>query len=511
MAQSTRTARNSALNLVAFLLGIAANILTLPLVLIAIGPSAFGVAGLVLAVVAPMTALSTSIALSTARTLASGPADDVAGAREVVGSAALLALAAALGGGLLVVLAGPAISSALFRIDASARAALPHAFAIAAIGWSAQLANTSLQSLYVAAQNYARIAQVNALGTLSSAAAIIIVTRVAPTFTGYLTALTAGYLAVTLLWLTLVTYEKRAILAWPRWHRSTLAKLTSFGGWQVLTQLSGVAATQADRYLLGAFVRLDAVGYYTVAQRLEEVAYIGVAKVGEVLFPVFSAETASAVGRRADLYARAAWLMNITAACVLGPLLAIAHDLLLVWTSAPTADHATPVLVLLTVAGLLGCGSNVFGLYALGSGQPRLNALLGLITALAAGSTSAVLLPRYGLAAAGAGSVVAMLIQFSISLYLTRRLFGTSLPRDRMVNAIVVPIAVGLIIGLAAHALKLTPAQGWIAVASRYMAVAILIASVNLAFGALSANGRRSLGDVGVLFRSVRRHGRGDS
>ena len=49
-----------------------------------------------------------------------------------------------------------------------------------------------------------------------------------------------------------------------------LGGLVNLGAWQFAAQGGGLIAGQADRYLLGAFLAPQFVGYYTIAQRLEE-------------------------------------------------------------------------------------------------------------------------------------------------------------------------------------------------------------------------------------------------
>ena len=81
----------------------------------------------------------------------------------------------------------------------------------------------------------------------------------------------------------------REWIARPAPHRcGALGGLVRLGGWQFAAQGGGLIAGQADRYLLGAFLAPQFVGYYTIAQRLEEAMYIGVLKIGEILFPFFS-------------------------------------------------------------------------------------------------------------------------------------------------------------------------------------------------------------------------------
>ena len=91
--------------------------------------------------------------------------------------------------------------------------------------------------------------------------------------------------------LAAVALSRWAIGEWPgasALHGGPFNDLVSLGVWQLVAQGSGLIAVQADRYLLGALLAPQFVGFYTIAQRLEEAIYIGILKIGEILFPFFS-------------------------------------------------------------------------------------------------------------------------------------------------------------------------------------------------------------------------------
>ena len=157
----------------------------------------------------------------------------------------------------------------------------------------------------------------------------------------------------------------REWLARPALHRGPLGGLVNLGGWQFAAQGGGLIAGQADRYLLGAFLAPQFVGYYTIAQRLEEAMYIGVLKIGEILFPFFSSLHKESTERIADLLFRSSWVLNLLAATLLGALIPVAGPLLYAWTGKEVAVETEGLLVVLAVAGMLGCASNVFAYYLL--------------------------------------------------------------------------------------------------------------------------------------------------
>jgi len=112
-------------------------------------------------------------------------------------------------------------------------------------------------------------------------------------------------------------------LARPALHWSSLGGLVNLGVWQFAAQGGALIAGQADRYLLGVFLAPQFVGFYTIAQRLEEAIYIGILKIGEILFPFFSALQKASADRIADLLFRSSWVLNVLAASALGALIPV--------------------------------------------------------------------------------------------------------------------------------------------------------------------------------------------
>ncbi len=221
------------------------------------------------------------------------------------------------------------------------------------------------------------------------------------------------------------------------------------GVWQLAAQGGGLIAGQADRYLLGALLAPQFVGFYTVAQRLEEAMYIGILKVGEILFPFFSTLQKESSDRKADLLFRSSWVLNVLAASALGALIPVAGPLLHLWTGAEVATEAQQVLVVLSIAGMLGCTTNAFAFYLLASGQSRSNALITLVTAVFTLATSAVALPYFGWQAAGWSACVGMVAQIVTTIILLRQNFSLTDIWLRVAHFVLQPLATGIVTAIA--------------------------------------------------------------
>ncbi|MEN3349116.1 MAG: hypothetical protein V7632_2751 [Bradyrhizobium sp.] len=499
---------NSAWNAIAFAVAVLLNLAILPFVIFRLGLPAFGVAGLVTACVAPALMFSNTLGLSTARELAQRLAPtDRDEARRFFATALLLAVAA---GGLIATLLGLAaapIARLAFHLGGAAASDLGLAFALAAAGWLMQCLFAVFLSLFTARQDYPRIAKISVAGTLVATLSMLALIPLAPRASTFLGCQALGFATN----LVLAMYWSRRLigewLARPALDRNALHALVKLGGWQLAAQGGGLFAGQADRYLLGALLQPQFVGFYSVAQRLEEAVYIGVLKIGEILFPFFSTLQKEADDRKVDLLLRSSWILNVLAASALGGLIPVAGALLYRWTGAEVAAEAELVLVVLSISGILGSSANVFAFYLLSQGRSSSNALISLLTGIFTLVTSAVALPYFGWQAAGWSSCVGMIAQMMTTVFLLRRTFRMPEIWARVAHFVLVPLGVGIAVALALRAwlghAAFDQAPSWWYVVSLYAvsAAAIFVAAVAVSqFGPYRAVCWRDLRAIVVRF-----------
>jgi O-antigen/teichoic acid export membrane protein len=507
MAEKTSSVRllgNSAWNAAAFLVGVGLNLLILPFVVFRLGLSAFGVAGLVIACVAPALAFSNALALSTTRELALRLApEERDDARRFFASALLLAGGA---GGLIAIilaLGGPPLARLAFHLNGSAANDLGLAFVFGAAGWFCQCLSVVVLALFTARQDYPRIASIGIVSTVISTTSMLVLIPRLPQASTLLGCQALGF-ATSLL--VAFAMSRRMLSEWqarPAFHRGPLADLINLGVWQFAAQGGGLIATQADRYLLGAFLSPQYVGFYTIAQRLQEAVYIGILKIGEILFPFFSALQKESPIRIADLLFRSAWVLNVLAASVLGALIPVAGPLLRLWTGAEVAVEAQRLLVTLSVAGIMGCSVNVFAFYLLANGRSRIIALISLVTVVFTLATSAVALPYFGWQAAGWSSLAGAAAQICITVTLLRQSFILADLWSRVAHFVLLPLGTGIVTGLALRYLTgdglLEPQPHWWSVGSSYGVAAGIIFAVVATVSRIGPYGATCWRDLRVI------------
>jgi O-antigen/teichoic acid export membrane protein len=509
---SSRLLGNSAWNAAAFLTGAVLNLLVLPFVVYRLGVTAFGVAGLVTACVAPALVFSNALGLSASREFAQRLSEDQRDEARQFFSAALL-LAIAIGGTimLLLALAGPPLAHFAFNLTAGTTQDLGLAFLLAGAGWFCQCLSAVFLSLFIARQDYARISSISILSTIVTTASILVLVPHRPVASTYLGCQALGFVTTLIAVIVLSRWLFAEWLDRPALQRISTGHLVRFGVWQLLAQGGGLVAAQADRYLLGALLPPQFVGFYVIAQRLEEAIYIGILKVGEILFPFFSTLQKEDADRTSDLFFRASWVLNILAVSALGGLIPVTGPLLTFWTGAEVAEQAQRLLVVLSIAGILGCGANVFAFYLLAHGRSRANALISAVTAIFTLVTSILTLPTFGWAAAGWSACAGMTAQLVTIIVLMRGTFGRTEIWSRVAHFAVVPLATGIAVALVLRHLvievSVCPNPRWWCVGALYvLAAAIILAAVVAVSqaGPFGAVCRRDLRSIMLRFAPAR-------
>lgn len=494
---------NSAWNSTAFVVGVALNLVILPFVVFRLGLAAFGVAGLVTACVAPALAFSNALSLSATRELAQRLAPSERDeARRFFATAVMLAIGI---GGLIVIflgLAGAPLARLAFHLTGQSADDLELAFVLAAAGWLCQCLSSVFLALFTARRDYRRIASISIVGVAVSTGAMLLLIPRWPQASTFLGCQALGFATNLLL---AFVWSRRVIGEWlarPALHRAAFGKLVKLGGWQLAAQIGGVIAGQADRYLLGALLQPQFVGFYAIAQRLEEAVYIGVLKVSEILFPFFSAQQSETDDRKADLLFRSSWILNVLAASALGGLIPVAGPVLHLWTGAEVAAEAQQVLVVLSISGILGSSANVFAFYLLAQGRSHSNALISLLTGVFTLATSAVALPYFGWQAAGWSACVGMIAQMVTTVILLRRGFNLVGMWSRVIHFVLMPLGIGIATALTlryVQDLQFDHAPSWWYVGAHYLLAAAIIFVVAVAVSRVGPYGDACWRDLRVI------------
>lgn len=505
-AHSRTLLSNSKWNLVAFAVALGCNFLLLPFVIRHIGLESFGAAGLILAVLAPFMLVGTVLSQATLHDLARHyAAGDIIASGRLFSAAMALCLPTCVFATLVLTLFGDRVARLLNETT------IPNlnwqvAFAVAALGWTAQQFTAVLQAAVAATQRYASLASIAVLATITNVVTVVVVVFNFPTLLGYLVGTSLGLTGSMLIWFLLSKRELPWLFALHKPGRHEFNSILSFGKWQSLSHLSGALGMQTDRYVLGILSPLAVVGQYNVAMRLQEVVHMAVLKAGEVLFPHFSATSSEPLQHRVDFYIKVSWVLNMVAACALAPLIPLAWDVISLWVDAATADGAAPILRSLCAAGIVGSGANVYIYHAMGTGQTARLAALNIAHALVTVPLTVVLIRIYGPAAAGLGFLGASVLRLALVQHFSKLSFERTVSVLRFASGTLPPLFAGLLVAVGFYMAELNVASSWLSLSVHYSLMAVAVALAGLALTSMTAVGRSLVFDSinaarGVLAR----------
>lgn len=497
---------NSRWNLVAFGAGLAAQFVTVPFVVRWIGLDAFGAVAVVLAICAPLSLVGTALGQALIRELSSR-ADTVLDPASIMAftSAAMrwCVVACTVGWGILATL-GPIVARPLIS-DAATASTVRLALLIGATGAVAQQIGLVLQGVSASQQDYRTIARVTLWSALTNCALTLGITWLWPSALGYLASVSAGFALVALVW-----YQRwRSAVSWrevfSRRGREEGSALLQFSRWQGVAQLSGVLGNQIDRYTLGAMAPVSVVGQYAVANRLQEAAYIGVVKAGEVLFPRFGTMASYSVSDQLVFFQLASWILGTISASLLVPLAVLSNGVLTLWVGADVAQGADQMLFVLVLGGVVGSASNVFTYYAMGMGRNKPVAGVSVLYSVLTVVSTIVLIATFGSAAAGAGLLLASVARVAVSMVLAKRLFFAGLSWSALLVSTALPVLVSCGVALVCQYLLTLSAGGWVQLAFQYGALSSLVLLVCVLATGTTSNGRHLIAQIVQSLRKYRR------
>lgn len=497
-----RLVSNSNWNFAAFAIVVLANFLTLPYVVHRLGMAQFGLGGLVLAMLAPMMFVGAVVGQACVRELAPMlAADRGAAARDVLASGLALCACACVLVLVAVGVAGPYLIRRLTGWEAVASVDLPLIVWVAGLGWVAQQLFQVLQSAIVSSQQFRALALLNVVSALVSAFCLLAFTWFAPTVAGFIGATAAGFACTLLLTLWQARRHASALFPLARPQLADMRRILAFCRWQVPAQLAGAFSLQTDRYLLGATAPMSVVGQFNVATRLQEVVYMGVLKISEVLFPHFSAGAGKPEGAQAGLFLASSWIVNAIAAAALAPLIPLSGAIVRLWVGESAVELGAPMLRTLVTAGIVGSGVNVFTYFALGHGQTKRLGVMSLVHALAVVVASTALVLGWGALAAGAGFLVANVLRLAWATLVTPAMIGSRMAVTDAMQATLLPLVAGLVVGWGWQGLA--EVDSWLAVAIDYVVIGCAVLASSVCISALFPVSR---GLIRAAFKGLQGH-----
>ena len=459
---AVRTIKNALWHISGFFVTTVLGLIVTSLVVNKIGIASFGLFGLITAILAPLGLANLGFGEATVKYVAQYVHEgDLNKAEQYINTTFFMNLVVGVAGAVIIAAFGRFIFSSFFHVGPEDLETVKVCLYLVAVGWFFNQAAAVLIGIPAAFQKYNYVAAGNMIIMLSNSLLILLFVLGGGGLIGYTAATVTGSFANYFYWYFIAKKICPSAKIRPSFHLDVWKSAFHFGGWQTISQLGGIMAGQIDKYLLGAFLAPAAVGIYNVALTVQQRAYSSVFTMSEVLFPAFSSLSNEAMELKADALMKASWMLTVLAVCVITPLIPLAHGLITLWINSDVALNGGLVLRTLALAGTLGCASNASYFFLLGTGRTRTITLLSIITGVVTVIVSALVLPRFGLRAAGWSGIAAVMAQVAVINIVIRNIFGRLLPWSYIVTSLYVPILVGLSIAVAISFVEYPAVSTW--------------------------------------------------
>jgi O-antigen/teichoic acid export membrane protein len=263
MKQRSSIARNSALNLVGYVIPLLVGLATVPIITRELGAARFGLLSLAFAVLEYSSLFDLGLGAATTRQVSASIARrDPDIAPLIAGSVLSQALLGAVGS-LVLILASPLIADHVFEIPPDLRNEAIAVFRILALMIPPTIILLSLRGILEATQRFDLSNGLRIPGSVAT----FLVPAVAASAGESLPRIVLYLLIVRILVCFAMAFAVTRVLpssSWrPKldWH--ALRPLFVFGGWISVSNIVSPLLVYLDRFLLGALVGVAAVGYYT--------------------------------------------------------------------------------------------------------------------------------------------------------------------------------------------------------------------------------------------------------
>jgi O-antigen/teichoic acid export membrane protein len=372
--------RNSLWNLSGSALPAIAALVTVPLLIGALGVEGFGIVTLIGSVIGYFGILDVNLSAGSIKYLAEYHASgDRRRFAETFWFGIMFYGLLGLAGATTVYLSAELLVGYFFEVSTEAHDATVLAFQIGALGFALSQTQNYLITVPQALQRYDRSAQSEAFFGI-----LVNVASVGAAFAGWGV---AGVIAVRvavsalnvlyLVWL-IRRFELSMRFSWPR--KDVRAALTSFSAYAYLSKLASTLHQHGDKLIVGALAGPIAVTFYTVpvtlASRVLGLTY----RLSSVIYPRASAIAATErIQELRPIYLGAMRYITYINLVALGVIVLAGDEFLRRWVGSEFVLQGYPILVLITIGLLADSLTNIPSMVNDALGHPRVTGKFALV------------------------------------------------------------------------------------------------------------------------------------
>lgn len=226
-----------------------------------------------------------------------------------------------------------------------------------------------------------------------------------------------------------------------RFDSSAVRKLSSFGGWVMVSNVASPLLTNLERFLIISFISAGALAYYAAPADVISRLTVFPAALALALFPYFSFHGGDGLETVSRISAKGFKYLLFFTVPALALLVFYAHDLLGLWLGSEFADQSATVLQLLAAGFFVNALAYIPYTSVQALGRPDLKAYLDMFEVPLFALLAWLLIVRMGIEGAALAKLIINLVDF-VGLFGFARWLGAFRLRDVLSER--VPLGVGL-------------------------------------------------------------------
>jgi len=355
---STRIIKNLGSGLLAQAWTVLLGLVALPVLVRGLGAEHYGLLALSLALIGFAAVADLGVGRAASKFIAEDYERNETGRTErFVRTSLTVSIVSGLIGTAVLLLLSPVLTRRVFSIRPAMQAEAQLVFALTAIGLLPVLLRILFDGVLA---GHHRIAFLNMTNMLANTLKVGF--SIAAILTGHsVLAIVAINVAVCFLhaiglgWYTYRFFSGRIRIVFG-WDQRIARQLLELGLISTLSWvLANVIFLYADRVIIGMFLPLAMVGYYTMAFDIASKQWYISSSVSQTFFPVFSGQSVTNQGALGQSYIQAAKALAVLVTGATMLLGVFSRELLTYWISPDFAAHSTAPLMLLGIGILFSC------------------------------------------------------------------------------------------------------------------------------------------------------------
>lgn len=379
MSLTSRLAKNAIFNFSgqAFILVVA--VFAIPLLIKGMGTDRFGVLALVWAFVGYFSLFDLGLGRALTAFVARSVSKDQNDTPSLIWTGFSLLVVLGIAGALAIFASAPWLVQDLLKIPPGLQdESLTALYLIAAI-FPFVITQAGFRGILEGLQRFDVVNGINVtLGLFNFGGSLLVLS-----FSTHLGVFTAVVIAGRLIaWIASLSFCFKLIPHLRKWRfpePATAKNLLKFGGWMTVTNVVGPLMVYLDRFLIGAWISVAAVAYYTTPYDVVTRLWIIPGALVGALFPVFSASQMDNPDGTKKLFGLAGKYIFIALFPLTLLVVAFAREGLAFWLDDAFAAQSTAVLQWLAAGVLINSLAHVPFALIQGAGRPDLTAKLHLL------------------------------------------------------------------------------------------------------------------------------------